>query len=479
MSETTAADDADLRAELQRLRAENAALRGTAASAASTDPAPAPRRGRWRAIVSAVCIVVGGIIVPVSITAAWARTALVDENAFVTTFAPLAQDPGVQQVVIDQAGAAVRSAVDIPAITDAVFDGVQTLDLPPAALSALDLLRGPAASGLQSLVDGAVAGVVRSDAFSAVWQQTLVSTHRSLVAIATGSGDGAVSVDAQGQLGIQLAPIIEQVKSTLIAQGFGVAQSIPVVDRTIVIAQSDALPLIATGYTVAVAAGTWLPVAAAALLLIGVVTARRRTTALLGSGIALAAGALGTAAALAAGGVMLGLQAGSLGIPAPVLTTVYGTVTGGMADTAVVFALLGIVIAAAAWLSGRWTAAVRVRSVAGSLVTRARGGLRSAGLRTGRFGAWLYAQRLLVRIGLLVAVILVLLALRPLSLSDVMATAVGGLLLWLVAELLQAPPAEAAPDPDAGAPATAGTAGSGRHGVSGAHPLGGGDHVPQ
>lgn len=459
MSDTIPMDDADLRAELQRLRAENAALRGTGAASTPADAGPVARRGRWRAVVSAVCIILAGIVVPVSITAAWARTALVDENAFVRTFAPLAQDPGVQQVVIDQAAAAVRSAVDIPAITDSVFDGVQTLDLPPAALSALDLLRGPAASGLQSLVDGAVAGVVRSDAFSAAWQQALVSTHRSLVAIATGSGEGALSVDAQGQLGIQLAPIIEQVKSTLIAQGFGVAQSIPVVDRTIVIAQSDALPLIATGYAVAVAAGTWLPVAAAMLFLLGVLTARRRTTALLGSGIALAAGALGTAAALAVGGVLVGLQAGAIGVPAPVLATVYGTVTGGMADTAVVFALLGVVIAAAAWLSGRWAPAVRVRSVAGSLVTRARSGLRSAGLRTGRFGAWLYAQRLLVRIGLLVAVVLLLLALRPLSLSDVVGTAVGGLLLWLVAELLQAPPTEAAPLPDAGSPTAAEPAG--------------------
>ncbi len=459
MSETIAADDADLRAELERLRAENAALRGSAPSVDSTHPGPPSRRGRWRAVVSAACIVLAGIVVPVSITAAWARTALVDEDAFVSTFAPLAKDPGVQQVVIDQAAAAVRSAVDIPAITDSVFDGVQTLDLPPAALSALDLLRGPAASGLQSLVDGAIAAVVRSDAFSAAWQQALVSTHRSLVAIATGSGDSAVSVDAQGQLGIQLAPIIEQVKSTLTARGFGLAQSIPVVDSTIVIAQSDALPLIATGYNVAVAAGTWLPLAAAALFLIGILTARRRTTALLGSGVALAAGALGTAAALAAGGVMLGLQAGSLGVPAPVLGTVYGTVTGGMADTAVVFALLGVVIAAAAWLSGRWAPAVRVRSVAGSMVTRARGGLRSAGLRTGRFGAWLYAQRLLVRIGLLVAAVLLLLALRPLSLSDVVGTAVGGLLLWLLAELLQDPPVGAAGDPDADSPTPAEPAG--------------------
>ncbi len=455
MSETTAADGADLRAEIARLRAENAALRETDSPTASAHPSRAPRGGRWRAVVSAVCIVLAGVVVPVSIMAAWARTELVDENAFVSTFAPLAEDPGVQQVVIDQASIAVRSAVDIQSITDAVFDGVQTLDLPPAALSAIDLLRGPAASGLESLIDGAVAGVVRSDVFGQAWQQALVSTHRSLVAIATGSGEGAVSLDAQGRLGIQLAPIIEQVKATLTAQGFGLAQSIPVVDRTIVIAQSDALPLIASGYRVAVAAGAWLPLAAAALFLAGVLTARRRTTALLGTGIALTAGALATAAAVAGGGVVLASQAGSLGLPAPVLGTVYGTVTGGMSDTAVVFALLGVVVAGSAWLSGRWPAAVRVRLVAASMVARARRALRSGGLRTGRFGTWLYAQRLLVRIGLLAAAVLLLLALRPLSLSDVIGTAAGGLLLWLVAELLASPPEETTQHPDTVSPGAA------------------------
>lgn len=56
---------------------------------------------------------------------------------------------------------------------------------------------------------------------------------------------------------------------------------------------------------------------------------------------------------------------------------------------------------------------------------------------TGRFGVWLYRQRVLVGVLLVLGGLAVLMALRPVSLGDVVAVVGAGLGLQLVATLLQ------------------------------------------
>lgn len=138
----SAMTDDDLRAELDALRAENAALR-----ARDTDAvAPEPRTARWRAFVSALCIVIATILVPTSIVAAWARVQLVEEDAFVSTLAPLVDDPAVQGLIIDETMTAITDQIDFDQLTANVFDGIADLGLPPRAVQALGLLQAPAAS---------------------------------------------------------------------------------------------------------------------------------------------------------------------------------------------------------------------------------------------------------------------------------------------------------------------------------------------
>ena len=132
-------DNADLAARLADLEAENARLRAASVVAAEPPEAASPG-GRWRAVVSAVCIVIAAVLVPVSIVAAWACVQLVDEDAFVATLSPLAADPAVQSMIVDETMSAITAKVDFAALTSDVIDGVAGLDLPPAAVSALQLL---------------------------------------------------------------------------------------------------------------------------------------------------------------------------------------------------------------------------------------------------------------------------------------------------------------------------------------------------
>lgn len=444
----------ELRAELEALRAENARLRESPPPPSEqAPPEKAPRRRNWwRGLISAVCIVLVGILVPVSIVGTWARAQLVSEDAFVATFAPLADDPDVQALVIDQATTAINDSLDIEGVTDDLFDGLQSLDLPPAAVTALGLLRAPAAAGVQSLIDAGVTRIVQSDAFPTVWRTALVASHRALVATATADDTGAVTIDDTGTLGIQLGPIIDELKTRLVDQGIGIASMIPTIDTTIVIVQSDALLLVGAVYGIADTVGWWLPFIALGLIALGILVARRRATATLGVGIALTIGAATLAIALTAAGAVLGLNAPALGVPARTLDGIYYTVVGAMRDTAVVFTFLGIVVIAAAWLGGRSSSATRVRGLSDSLSTGARRSLRTRGLNTGGFGDWLYAQRVLVRVVILALAIVLLFALRPLSIGDIVLTVVLALVVWLVAVLLQRHPDDGIDD---GAPADA------------------------
>lgn len=440
------ADTDDLRLRLDRLEAENARLRAAVAEDRTEGGATKPR-GRWRAFVSALCIVLAALLVPVSVVTGWARTQLVDETTFVATFAPLVDDPAVQALIVDETTTAINASVDFEGITNDLFDGIEGLGLPPRAAAAIDLLRGPAAQGLDGLVTTAVTRVVASDAFSSVWQTALTASHRGLVAAASGgTSGGALTISDTGEIGIQLGPIVDAVKQRLIDQGVGFASSIPTIDRTIVVAQSDALATVQVVYGLAVAVGLWLPFVALALFVIGILVARRRSTAILGTGIALAVGGTALATGFAIGGTILMLSAPQLGVSSAALGAIYGQVVAAAQHTAVMVAVVGAVIAILAWVGGRWRGARATRRAVGAINDSIRSTVVARGVDTGRFGAWMFAQRILVRVILAVLLILWLLLLRPLGAGDVFLVLVVGAVVWWLTELVQKRPDDAVPD---------------------------------
>jgi hypothetical protein len=441
------ADD-ELHAELAALRAENEKLR----AGATTDQTAVTRgrsTGRWRAVVSAICIVVAAILVPVSIAAAWARVQLVDEDAFVSTLAPLVDDPAVQDLIIDETMSGITAQVDFAELTGNVFDGIADLGLPPRAVQALELLQQPAADGLENLVTQTVTRVVESEAFADVWATATRAAHRALTTAATSDGGGLV-VKTDAGVGIQLGAIVERVKQNLVDRGIGVAQLIPTIDKVIIIGEGDNLAAIRTGYAVAATLGWWLPVITLALFGLGILIARRRSTAILGTGIGLALGAATLAVSLSIGDTAVGIVAGDLDLSPSALNAIYQQLIGAMAQTALVIMLLGVLVAVIGWLMGGSRPARSVREATGGLNGSARSQLAERGLDTGAFGAWLGRNRVLVRTLIAVLAVLWLFAMRPLSIGDIVLVLVVALLVGWILELLQrrddAPVPDAAPD---------------------------------
>src|SRR5829696_4854497 len=198
------------RAELSRLRAENAALRaqGQAAAAAPRPPRPGGRQ-RWRSIVAVLLIVLGCVLAPLAGVAVWARNQVTNSDRYVTTVTPLASDPAIQQAITDQITAQVFTYVDVQALTTQVVDAlsarVEGRGLPPQTAAALQGLAGPVANGVQGFVRTQVERIVQSQAFEDAWVQANRAAHEALVKALTGEGGGSVTIENDA-VTLNLAP---------------------------------------------------------------------------------------------------------------------------------------------------------------------------------------------------------------------------------------------------------------------------------
>jgi len=438
---TEATDGTALAERVRELEAENAAL---AARVGGPGGTPARAGSRWRAFGSALCIVLASILVPISIVTAWARVQLVEEDAFVETLAPLVDDVEVQELIVDQTMAAVRAQVDFRELTDGLFDGIAELGVGPKAATALDLLRQPAADGLESMVGTAVETAVQSEVFSDVWATAVRGAHRALTIASTSDGHGIVVVRG-GDLGIAVGPIVEEVKTSLTDRGVAAASLIPAVDRTIIVGDASALVALRTGYAVAAAVGWWLPVITLLLFGLGLALARRRPAALLGAGVGIGLGGASLATALTLGATAVAMVAAEADLSPSALDVIYGQLIDDMRQTGWVFTVIGVVTAVAGWLAGRSEAARGTRSVVGGLNASIRRALVARGVDTGGVGAWLARHRVGVRVGLGVLAVLWLFALRPITGGDLALVVVVALAVGWLLELVQRRPAEVSP----------------------------------
>ncbi|WP_022889791.1 hypothetical protein [Agromyces italicus] len=470
---------AELEARVAELESENARLRSAETTIVSGTPAAAEGRrgrGRGRTVVAVVLVVVGLLLAPVAVVAGWARLELVDTDRFVQTFAPLAEDPEVQEYVSDQVTAAIEREVDIPQLTADLFDGIRALDLPPRAETALGLLEAPATQGLQSLVADVVHRLVSSDAFADIWRTALQTTHTQFVAAVQGDPDAMLEIGGDGSLSVQIGPIIEAVKERLSERGVGFADAIPTIDQSIVIAQGDAFVLVKTLYGFAVGIGTWLPWVALAFLVAGVFVAKRRSTAFVWT-----AGGFALMMALLAAGfevgkvVFLAALSPSI-IPGDAATVVYAQLTEAMRSTTIALLVLGLFAAVIAWVAGPWAPARSLRGFAGSGFAALRRAGDRHGLSTGSFGRALDRSHGVIAGAIALIATAVILLSRPVTTASVVTTVLLALLALLVLEVLRRP-ADAPGETDAAEPLSepGDDASGGKSGTAGAAAAADGD----
>ncbi|WP_432479935.1 hypothetical protein [Nocardioides sp. GXQ0305] len=429
----------DDRTEVARLRERVAELEGQLA-AREEGPSEAVSGSAWRAAVSGLCIILGCVLAPVSVASVWVNDILADTDTYVETVAPIAEQPAVQSALADKVTTVVLDNLDLQQVTSEALTSLSKLeDMPPRVAATLPALAVPISNGIENFTREQVNRALASPRFAVVWAQVNRVAHQQVVRLLKGEQGGAVT--AQGDtITLNLGPVVEEVSQQMVDAGFTLAGNIPTVDVEFTLVQSDAVTRAQSAYRLLDALGTWLPFVSLGLIAAGVLLARDRWRALM-------RGALGVTVGMVVLGIALALARSAYvtTTPADILTA---EAAGGVFDTLVRFlrttlravAVLGLVVAVAAFLSGRSPQAVRARAG----LERGFGGMRrrgeqATGWEVGRFGTWLGAHRRLLQVVVVGLGALVLLLWSSPTAWVVLWTTLAVVLALAVLQLLAAP----------------------------------------
>jgi hypothetical protein len=204
--------------------------------------------------------------------------------------------------------------------------------------------------------------------------------------------------------------------------------------------QSSSIGHAQTAFQLLDGIGIWLPIVAILLLVGGILLARDKRAALLRSGLGLAGAMILLGVALAIGRTWYVNTT-----PGNVLTS---SAAGGVFDTLVRFlrtslravAVVGLVMAFTAFVSGPSKGALRVRNGFTGGIGSLRGDAESAGWNTGRVGAWTYAHKNALRLSAAVLGGLILVFWSQPTAWVVVGIALLVVVLLAVIEFLSSPP---------------------------------------
>ncbi|MGW6027527.1 hypothetical protein, partial [Streptomyces sp. NPDC055214] len=280
----------------------------------------------FRRPLSAVLLVLAVLLVPLGALSTWAKYEIEDADAYVATMAPLASDPDVRDAVA-------------AAVTDSV---TRQIDV------------GPLQGTVESFLGDAVRSFTGTKAFRTAWDAANRAAHDAVQrALSDRSDGGAVTID--------LAPITEQVKRQLAADGVPFADSIPVTHTEVTLMESSDLGPFGKGFHMLQMAGLWLPVAAVLLAVAGIYLAvhRRRAVVRTALGAALAGALLAVAVMVGRG---LTLDDLPKDVSRPAAEAVYDALTHSLSVAGWVILGAGLCVALAAWLLRRRQSPVPPRS---------------------------------------------------------------------------------------------------------------------
>jgi hypothetical protein len=424
----------DERAELARLRAETAALHQQEAAK------PRRRRLSWRTPVSIVLIVLGCILAPLAVIGSWASLEVSDTGRYVATVEPLIHDPAIQNYLTDQITNQITSRLNITGIVNQASAQLNSRGL--TKISSLLSQFGPQiASSVTGFVHSTVHSAVSSSAMATAWVQVNTVAHQSLVKVLSGQGGGAVSVK-NGQIVLNLGPLIVVAKDDLIAHGFKLASNIPPVSPTIALFQAKDLGKAQTYYRLVKASRIVLIVLTLLLLAAGIFAARGRRRALIGAGLGLAASMLilGIGLQIARGIYLSSVPSSTL--PSDAAAAAYDALVHFLRETLRVVLLVGLVVAIGAFFTGPSRAAVQTRSGLKSGAEWVRNFGERRGVSTGPVGQWTYLHRKGLRIGAVALFALIFVFLGEPTVLTVIVLVILLLVVLGLIELIGRPAAE-------------------------------------
>jgi hypothetical protein len=255
---------------------EGSELAATPQAAAQTQPVEEKSSPTWRKILGVVLAIIAMIVLVLSVEAVWLKTTLEDEDQFVSTFEPLAEDEAVMTAV------SVRVADGI--VESEEFQVFVTEGLPED----LGVLAIPITAAVREVLVTGAGEILKLDAFAAVWSTALRGTHIAASAVLT--GNDAALVSENGQIAIDLNEIAVVITDRAAERGI----DLPEIEAdlgAIVIFESDELEAAQT-VVQGISTIAWVLPVVALLLVIGAIWVypdKRWMLAFLGFGTALVA----------------------------------------------------------------------------------------------------------------------------------------------------------------------------------------------
>lgn len=428
---------ADNSAEIARLRAEVERLQGELETV--SHHRTGGHGGWWRVPVITLCLVLVGVLAPLSIVATWAHDEVSNTDRYVETVAPLADSPEVQAAVTARLTTRIMGLLDVQAVTKDAIDALGQRGLPPRAVASLTALSGPLSQGVETFVSNQVARIVGSPEFADAWAQANRVAHTQMVAVLTGETGQAVQVSG-GTVQLNLGVVIDRVKQQLLDSGFTLASRIPQVSADVTLFQSADLARAQTAFRLLDALARALPLVALVLLGLAVAVSVRRRRTLTVAALVIAGSMLALGAALNLFRIVYLDAVPSDRIPADAAAVIFDQIVQFIRLNLRALLVISLAVAFVAWVTGPEQAPAAVRRGTTRVLDSVRHRRDSAGLGTGPVGDFVYTYRMPLRIVVLGGAVLVYaLADHPTGAWTLVVVAVAALIL-LVLELLSGRP---------------------------------------
>jgi hypothetical protein len=341
-----------------------------------------------RTVSATTLIVLGAAVLSVSVAAVWINRTIMDEDRWVATVAPLAQDPDIQAYAAQQASNAIIGSVDIQGRVQQILS-----PLPTQAQA----LATPITGAIEQSVREAATKVAQSPQFYDAWAQMNRSVHKGFIA-AISDRRGAVVQKSGGTVTLDVGVLVDRVKRGLAEKGLGFVDrvNIPVAKRKVVLFDSPAIARLGSAVRFLNASASVLPLVALLLLAAGVALAPDRPRAVLWLGGSIAVATVLPIQAVYLAEVPFARAALALGdMPGPAAQAAYRIVFRDLVAADRLLAAVGLVFICGALVAGpsRWAMALRSGlqsglgrvgaewdfGIAGQWVLEHRSALRSAG----------------------------------------------------------------------------------------------------